>query len=162
MLVADLVPPDLEFQALLHDGTEACIGDIPKPFKHEAMKNIEDILISRIWEQFGLKPLEGYDYDLIKKADVRALCAEAALIGPPGLVKEGISLGWYKYNNEDVELLKAYLSKYKVHAWGMDEGDAAQWDFLSRARNCLQYQKEGQETPNADFEQGQVVEPNCI
>jgi hypothetical protein len=156
MLVADLVPLPLEFQALLHDGTEACIGDIPKPFKLDSMKEIEDILVARIWEQFGLKPLMGYDYELIKKADIKALCAEAALIGPPGLVAEGINLGWYKYDNDVVERLKYYLSKYKVNAWGMGEGDAAQWDFLSRARNCLAYQKREM---NADFKQGQIVEP---
>src|SRR5271157_4984134 len=53
MLVADFVVaqhPHLEFPALLHDGTESCVGDIPKPFKSQAMKRIEDILMDRIWE----------------------------------------------------------------------------------------------------------------
>lgn len=139
MLVADLVPKRLEFQALLHDGTEACVGDIPKPFKSEAMRKIEDILMDRIWEQFGLSPLSADDYAIIKNADIMALCAEADLIGPPGLVKEGIQLGWYKHSDFVVDRLKGYLSKYKVHAWGMEEGDLAQWDFLSRARHCLNY-----------------------
>ena len=142
MLVADFVPMDLEFHALLHDGTESCIGDIPKPFKSNEMKNIENILMARIWEQFGLEPLEGYNQEVIKHADIRALCAEADLIGPPGLVQDGIAQGWYTHNSDDVERLKFYLSKYGVHAWGMTEGDLAQWDFLSRARRCLQYQRE--------------------
>lgn len=145
MLVADLVKPSLEFQALLHDGTEACVGDIPKPFKSKEMKGIEDILMNRIWEQFGLKPLSELDYSEIKRADIQALCAEADLIGPPGLVHDGIKLGWYKHDPKVVEMLKNYLSKYKVNAWGMGEGDLAQWDFTSRARKCLDYQRNNQQ-----------------
>jgi hypothetical protein len=144
MLVADIVAerwPALEFPALLHDGTESCVGDIPKPFKSVGMKNIEDILIQRIWEQFGIPTLSDNDYKIIKAADIRALCAEADLIGPPGLVEEGIQHGWYKHNSSDVIALKNYLSKYQVHAWGIDEGDLAQWDFISRARRCLNYQR---------------------
>src|SRR5208282_2715810 len=53
MLVADLVPGRLEFAALMHDGTESCIGDIPKPFKSPEVRRLEDILAERIWEQFG-------------------------------------------------------------------------------------------------------------
>lgn len=136
MLVADLVENRLEFPALLHDGTESCIGDIPKPFKSEAMKQIEDVLAARIWEQFGLT-VSAEDYKLIKIADIRALSAEADLIGPPGLVADGIHHGWYKHDPYVVSLLKDYLAKYKVNAWGMGEGDLAQWDFMSRARTCL-------------------------
>lgn len=137
MLVADFVPKHLEFQALLHDGTESCIGDIPKPFKHEAMKEIEDILMARIWEQFGYKEMTPGEYKIVKAADIRALSAEADLIGPPGLVADGIKQGWYKHDPEAVNMLKTYLTKYKVNAWGIGEGDTAQWDFISRARTCL-------------------------
>jgi len=141
MLVADLVPEHLEFPALLHDGTESCIGDIPKPFKALEMKEVEDLLADRIWGQFGLPQLTEADHKIIKLADIRALCAEADLIGPPGLIEDGIRLGWYVHNDQDVNQLKHYLSKYKVRAWGMDEGDRAQWDFVSRARHCLDKQK---------------------
>jgi hypothetical protein len=141
MLVADLAPKDLEFQALLHDGTEACVGDIPKPFKSDGMRKIEDILIDRIWEQFGLLPMKPEEYKLIKEADIAALSAEADLIGPPGLIADGIKHGWYKHNSDNVDRLKYYLSKYKVHAWGIGNGDEAQWDFLARARQCLDRHK---------------------
>jgi hypothetical protein len=141
MLVADLVPKRLEFQALLHDGTESCVGDIPKPFKSPEMRQVEDVLMARIWEKFGLPECSETDYKVIKHADIQALCAEADLIGPPGLVEDGVTNGWYKHNDGVVSRLKNYLSKYKVHAWGMDEGDLAQWDFMSRARKCLEYQR---------------------
>lgn len=143
MLVADFVPKHLEFAALLHDGTESCVGDIPKPFKSDEMKKIEDILMARIWEQFGLPPLTDIDAAHIKAADIRALNAEADLIGPPGLIKDGQELGWYLHSDEDVDRLKHYLAKYKIHAWGMDEGDMAQWDFISRARKCLNKHQSG-------------------
>lgn len=140
MLVADFVAefhPHLVFPALLHDGTEACVGDIPKPFKSKEMRHVEDILMDRIWESFGIPALSQEDYKIIKYGDMRALCAEADLIGPPGLVADGIKQGWYKHSSADVQKLKDYLSKYKVHAWGMDEGDLAQWDFISRARSYM-------------------------
>lgn len=143
MLVADFVVarwPGLEFPALLHDGTEACVGDIPKPFKSPEMRQIEDILMERISEQFGFSKLTENDHKIIKAADIRALCAEADLIGPPGLVEDGIKNGWYNHNSDDVEMLKEYLSRYKVHAWGIGKGDLAQWDFIARARRCLDYQ----------------------
>lgn len=144
MLVADFVAakyPSLEFPALLHDGTEACIGDIPKPFKSEGMRRIEDVLMERIWEQFNIPKLMDEEYKIIKAADIRALCAEADLIGPPGLVADGINQGWYRHNSQDVNALKDYLSKYQVHAWGMREGDSAHWDFISRARRLIDYQR---------------------
>jgi hypothetical protein len=144
MLVADFVAhthPELEFPALMHDGTESCVGDIPKPFKYQEMRQIEDILGDRIWEQFGLPQLDEAAHVIIKRADIRALCAEAALIGPPGLVEDGTKNGWYEHRPEDVEKLKGYLSKYGVHAWGIQEGDLAQWDFTARARACLEYNK---------------------
>ncbi len=141
MFVADLAPKHLEFQALLHDSTEACVGDIPKPFKSEGMRQIEDTLLNHIWKQFGISPLTTQEYKLIKQADIEALSAEADLIGPPGLIADGIKHGWYKHNSSNVDRLKYYLSKYKVHAWGIGEGDAAQWDFLARARECFNRQK---------------------
>jgi hypothetical protein len=160
MLVADLVRPSLEFQALLHDGTEACVGDIPKPFKSDAMRLTEDSLMNRIWERFGLQPLSEESYAEIKKADIRALCAEADIIGPPGLVDDGISLGWYMHNKNDVQLLKAYMSKYKIHSWGMEEGDAAHWDFIARARHALDEQRKRVAISKSieDYERKQIIE----
>lgn len=137
MLVADLVPGRLEFAALMHDGTEACVGDIPKPFKSPEMRRVEDILEERIWEQFGFPRLSEEDHRLIKIADIKALNAEADLIGPPGLVADGKKQGWYLYDDRVVAMLKTYLQRYKVHSWGIGEGDLAQWDFVSRARHCM-------------------------
>lgn len=141
MLVADLVPRRLEFQALLHDATESCVGDIPKPFKSPEMRKVEDVLMARIWEKFGLPECNEEDYKSIKRADVQALCAEADLIGPPGLVEDGIANGWYKHNDGVVGRLRNYLAKYKVGAWGIEEGEVAHNDFMSRARHCLEYQR---------------------
>lgn len=137
MLVADLVWTSLEFHGLMHDATEACVGDIPKPFKSNGMRHIEDGLMTRILEQFGLNSISEEEHAAIKHADIRALCAEADIIAPPGLVDDGIKLGWYKHNDDDVKRLRAYLTKYKVNSWGIGEGDLAQWDFVSRARHCL-------------------------
>ena len=34
MLCADLAPPELKFEALMHDSTEALLKDVPKPLKN--------------------------------------------------------------------------------------------------------------------------------
>jgi len=137
MLVADLLPAGLEFQGLMHDGTESCVGDIPKPFKSNEMKQIEKILMTRIWEQFGYRPMHELEEKQVKTADIRALCAEADLIGPSGLVEDGINQGWYKHDAQAVDRLKYYLQRYKVEAWGIGRGEMAMWDFVARARGCL-------------------------
>ena len=63
------------FAALMHDATEAYLGDMPHPLKHRsplgaAFKQAEDHLERAIRERFGIKP----DVAEIKRAD-RALLA---------------------------------------------------------------------------------------
>jgi len=80
MIVAELVEQrggDVEdvFAALMHDATEAYLGDMPHPLKHRsplgaAFKDAEDHLERALHERFGIKP----DVPEIKRAD-RALLA---------------------------------------------------------------------------------------
>ena len=63
------------FAALMHDATEAYLGDMPHPLKHRsplgaAFRQAEDLLEEAIRERFAIKP----DVPEIKKAD-RALLA---------------------------------------------------------------------------------------
>jgi uncharacterized protein len=80
VIVAELVEQrggDVEdvFAALMHDATEAYLGDMPHPLKHRsplgaAFKDAEDHLERALHERFGMKP----DVPEIKRAD-RALLA---------------------------------------------------------------------------------------
>jgi uncharacterized protein len=66
---------DEAFAALMHDATEAYLGDMPHPLKHRsplgaAFKQAEDHLERALRDRFGIKP----DVPAIKAAD-RALLA---------------------------------------------------------------------------------------
>lgn len=57
MYVAELVPDNLKYQALLHDATEAYICDIPTPLKRllgATYKDIEDRLALVIGQKLGV------------------------------------------------------------------------------------------------------------
>jgi len=75
VLVSRLVPDHLALHGLLHDATEAFMGDISSPLK--AMlpdyKRLEDRLEAVILRKFGL---DGAKYFEVKKADLIALRTE--------------------------------------------------------------------------------------
>lgn len=74
ILVSYHVPPEDALTALLHDATEAYIGDMVRPLKREmhAYKQVEDRLWSAIRGRFGLGDIT----PAIKEADERALQTE--------------------------------------------------------------------------------------
>ena len=90
VLCAQLVEPSLASSALLHDATEAYLGDVPRPVKRQCPEYqvIEDRLHLAIAARFGLPP------DMpepIQRADTQMLIAEWAVLmqgpcpipGPP-------------------------------------------------------------------------------
>jgi uncharacterized protein len=84
-LVADLVPAEHQLAALLHDATEAYVGDMVRPLK-EGMREcaryngttcMYDVTEQRVWEaiceRFDLSPILP---DSVKHADLVALATE--------------------------------------------------------------------------------------
>jgi hypothetical protein len=80
-VVADLVPKNLKVYALLHDSSESLIGDIPRGFKTEENKVVEDEIMRNILKSFGLPKLDEYQQQIIKNADNEALCGEVYTVG---------------------------------------------------------------------------------
>lgn len=74
LIVAAHVPPEEALTALLHDATEAYVGDMVRPLKRAipAYKVIEDRIWEAIRERFNLGPITA----AIKEADERALQTE--------------------------------------------------------------------------------------
>jgi len=70
--VAEQVPDGYKLEALLHDATEAYIGDMPKPIKKHLpdFVGLEKKLDGAIRTKFGLPPLMS---KVVKEADKRAL-----------------------------------------------------------------------------------------
>lgn len=74
MLVAAMAPEHLKKEALLHDATEAYLGDVIKPLKEaigEIYHNFESLFTAAISQHFNID-LEG-TYDKIKVYDRMAL-----------------------------------------------------------------------------------------
>ncbi|WP_434699742.1 phosphohydrolase [Pseudomonas sp. D1-1] len=81
-LVADLVPAEHKLSALLHDATEAYLGDMTRPLKEwmPYYRGFEDVIWGRICERFGL------EIDLpasVHQADLIALTTERRDLMPP-------------------------------------------------------------------------------
>ena len=81
-LVADLVPTEHKLAALLHDATEAYLGDMTRPLKEwmPYYRGFEDVIWGRVCERFGL------EIDLpasVRQADLIALATERRDMMPP-------------------------------------------------------------------------------
>ena len=75
--VAELVPYELRAYALLHDASEAYLGDSIKPLKQLAefsfYREAESRIMRAVWLRFGLPPVLP---ELVKAADGAMLCHE--------------------------------------------------------------------------------------
>ena len=80
--VSHMVPPELALEALLHDATEAYLGDLIRPVKASCpdYKNLEEINDAAVRIRFKLSP---YEHPLVKKADNDILCNEYRELLPP-------------------------------------------------------------------------------
>src|SRR5215213_8156131 len=100
------------FAALMHDATEAYLGDMPHPLKHRsrlgaAFKAAEERLERVIRERFGIKP----DVPEIKRVDRALLATERRAFSGES---------WHWPELEGVEPLDLELT-----AWSPDEAAAA-------------------------------------
>lgn len=90
-----------QLRGLLHDGSEAYIGDIPTPMKRHAIfagyRQCETVLQDMIYEKFGLRP--GGKTEDVRQAD-NAMC-----------IIEGLSL------MPDVEEAYWQINRDKVQGW---------------------------------------------
>jgi 5'-deoxynucleotidase YfbR-like HD superfamily hydrolase len=117
VIVSELVEQrggDVEdvFAALMHDATEAYLGDMPHPLKHRsplgaAFKDAEDHLERALHERFGIKP----DVQEIKRADRALLATERRAFS---------SEDWHWPELDGVEPLDLELT-----AWSPDEAAQA-------------------------------------
>lgn len=83
VLMADAAEPGHKLWALLHDATEAYVGDMVRPLKRQmpAYVEAEDRLMAAICERFAIDPVCPPE---VKTLDNRILGTErAALLGPP-------------------------------------------------------------------------------
>lgn len=116
ILMSNAVAPEHALWALLHDATEAYVGDMVRPLKHSmpAYMAVEDRLMLVLCEKFGLDP--GPMPAAVKDADNRILIneREALMATPP--------IPWHGH---------AELEPLPVTVWGW-RAELAEQRYLAR------------------------------
>lgn len=104
VLVSKLVPEHVALWGLLHDASEAYLGDVATPLKNllPCYREIEDSVQRSVARAFGLKwPMP----EPVKEADRQALAAEKAALfsvdhdwglGPQKPIVVGVPMPWYE------------------------------------------------------------------
>ena len=104
MLVADLLPEELKHHGLLHDGPEAVVSDVPRPFKTPQAKKLENIVQGRIYHSLGLRLPTAKQAELVHLADIRAVNVEGRFgYGPRGFEQTQPNIDY-----EDIEALNLF------------------------------------------------------
>lgn len=120
ILVSELVPAEFALEGLLHDATEAFIGDITRPLKQllPDFKSIEARVEEAIAARFAFKP--GFK-QAIKPVDLQVLAAEQDQLMPAGCAdwakEDGIVPAKVKVQSLSPTAAKAaFLARYKALA----------------------------------------------
>jgi len=81
VIVSMYVPPEYARQGLLHDATEAYLGDMIRPIKYRPImrgyREAEARLEGVIFERFNIRPTDD-SFSAVKRVDDRILCDEIA------------------------------------------------------------------------------------
>ncbi|WP_341674990.1 hypothetical protein [Niveibacterium sp. SC-1] len=129
--VADLLPPELKLEGLLHDAAEAYVGDCTQPLKAvlHHYQRIESRIDTVIREHFGLP--HGMSPE-VKVADLRMLAEEREKLMPeddtPWAILQGVEpargayVGWCAPNMASALFLGAYES---IQSWHESRARAA-------------------------------------
>ena len=117
VLVSKLLPREYALQGLLHDGSEALLADIARPFKPEikGYKDVETPIQDAIYKAFDIKRTKSSDA-VVKRADNTSLLIEAYQLMPSR------GLDWPYYN----EILESALpgTEYMLEAI-----EVGKWDW---------------------------------
>lgn len=137
LAVEDKCAPGLVLACLVHDAHEALTGDVPSPFKSAELKVLQADLDRRIMDAYypgGFNRFSTMEHNL-KQYDLRALYAEAAVVGPPSFYAEKpqVDLLGAAAKAEDVKLLQ----EFKRYEYGPAEFLAAYAKLTSDASATL-------------------------
>ena len=104
--------PWLEVHALLHDATEICVSDVPRPMKTDEARAVEDALYGRICASLGVPPMTPEIKAAVKEADFRAALAE----GSCGIAGRGYAETQTKYGRDEsaIKAVENYLIAFEV------------------------------------------------
>jgi hypothetical protein len=110
LVVADLLPAEMEHHGLLHDAAEVAVGDVCRPFKTDAARKLERAVTERIYAHLGLQLPTQNEAKLIHEADMRAVNAEGATACSPRGYAE-IQPNWV-VDGDALTVMNRYLAEY--------------------------------------------------
>src|SRR5208337_3832215 len=80
-VAADLLPPPLQFDGLMHDCPEVITGDTPKPAKTDEIEAFEMELSAAAYAAYGVIPPNEIQHATVKLADRMAFHGEVYTVG---------------------------------------------------------------------------------
>lgn len=153
VIVSYLVPPEVAFEALHHDSSEAYTGDIPTPMKHllPDFIKMENRVQKHVYDKLGIAVTNHPD---IKAADARVLSMEACHHLTKGKDPSLQFSPWHGWRLDEAELV--YRCPSGVGNFGLGEGrayepwpiDIARKVFLAR-HNSLKAEYEAKYKPKS-------------
>src|ERR1700722_5116162 len=75
-VVCDLLPPELQFDGLMHDSPEVITGDTPKPAKTDEIEEFEEELLHAKYASHSVSFPSPNVRSLVKQADNRVMNGE--------------------------------------------------------------------------------------
>jgi hypothetical protein len=131
MVVADLLPPQLKIYGLLHDSTEAIVGDIPRGFKPYMVSAVEDFMFTRILDSLSIRQMTSEEHKTVKSADDEALWGEVWTVGTSALQ------AYFPVRSKRAEeLVLKYAKEFPPETTIHPDGIAV-IEFVSRFRDYL-------------------------
>lgn len=122
VFVSEIVPREIALEGLMHDASEAFIGDMVKPLKDcgrlQSFREIEDVLMKVIAEKFGLN---SQGLEALKPFDFYALECERLALMPRSTHNTGFGeskevKAWLRriFYIEDLDADDLFLERFKL------------------------------------------------
>ena len=125
--VADLLPPELQFDGLMHDNPEVITGDTPKPAKTDEIEQFEIELSDAAYKSWGIHPPNPVEHSMIKGADRMVFRGEVYTVGNIWLQE------FHQPCPEAEELIFKYVKEYTYEDM-LEASGRVPMEFMRRFR----------------------------
>jgi len=129
LVVCDLVPDEYKIYALLHDCTEAAIGDVTSPYKPSQLRYLEEKMFKQTLLNLGISLPSEEAQKIVKLADEEALTGETWVVGP-----DALQLVFPDRSKHAEKLVRKYIKDFPIEECIRPDGQAI-LEFLGRVKD---------------------------